>query len=314
MVFFAQYGAFSWVLILLAAGVMTTICAVVMGKIAKCQSRSWCALYEGHGALLKGLGEGCLFLLMAVTGGAMVSAAGELIALLLPIHSAYAIGMGLSLLVAFWVSQRSFRPLAVLSAILSCGILAAYFWILSVEQIPQDIVSMNAPLTVGRGVKAGISALAYGGMNMAVALGVVCECAEEKPRRQCRTAVLFGLILTALLFVSNYLFLRHEELQNVAFPIVPLLAGLGREGFLISVGVLYLAVVTTLIAILCALKNMAVSHLSKPLWRNGLTLLVPLLFALIGFEQIVEKVYAPMGLCCLLLLFGPILVERLKKQ
>lgn len=312
MVFFSGYGWFSWVLILLATGTMSVLCALVMHKLVGCGGKNWCSLYEGHGRILRYLGDGCVFLLMGITGGAMISASGELIALLLPIHYAYEAGVLGSLLVAWLMSQRSFKPLAVISAVLTCAILLSYVLVMASTGRPEGI-NMQPQLTPQAAVRALISALAYAGMNMTIALGVVCGCANTTPRRRWRTSVLFGIILTALLFVSNYLFMQHEDLQSAAFPIVQLLSGFGTTGYYLSVTLLYLAVLTTLIAIMCTIRSMVKTYVTKAPIQHLITIAVPLLFSMIGFETIVERVYAPIGMCCLLLIFIPMLWKRRKK-
>ncbi len=310
MVFFSRYGKFSWLLILLATGVMCAICALVMRRISRCRSRHWCAMYEGYPNFLKILGEGCIFLLMAVTGGAMISAAGELVSLLLPIRFAYAVGVLFTLLLAYVLGRKSMKPLAAISGVLTAGMLISYFLILATVPPADEMVHLASPLTLSEGLKASVSALAYGGMNMAIALGVVCECAGDRARNRNRTALYFGITMTLLLFVSNYLYLQHEELQSVSLPIVRLLNGLGRTGYYLSVTMLYLAVLTSLTAILCTLQKLSDTYVPSKPWANAATLCIPLLFSLIGFGKIVEAVYAPIGLCCLLLIFLPLLGRR----
>lgn len=304
MVFFSRHGAFSWPLIVLSTGLMCMICALVMHKTRNCSTLYWCGMYQLEGKRLRWLGEACLFLLMGVTGGAMISASGNLVALALPLHGAHWIGSAATLLLAYWLTQKDLKPLAVLSGILTGGILAAYVLILSQGNEPMA-VSAPAPLTLGGGLKAVLFAVAYSGMNMAIALGVICDCAKTSTRTICRASLLFGLLLTGLLFLSNYTLLQYDDLEGAMFPIVRLLSDLGKVGFWVSVTVLYLAVFTTLTAILCALRRMCVGYGIHSRWIPASTMGIPLLFSLAGFEQIVEGFYAPVGLACLLLIFVP---------
>ena len=89
-----------------------------------------------------------------------------------------------------------------------------------------------------------------------------------------------------------------------------LLAQFGRTGFLISAGLLFLAVFTSLAAVLCALDG-AAQGCGRSL-RAALTLGPPLAVSLVGFEGIVDGLYAPAGLACLVLVFGPLLWARRK--
>ncbi|MEA5014441.1 MAG: hypothetical protein VB099_07755 [Candidatus Limiplasma sp.] len=313
MVFFSRYGGFSWPLIVLSTGLMCMICVLVMRKARSCSTLYWCGMYQLDSKRLRWLGEGCLFLLMGVTGGAMISASGNLVALALPLHNAYWIGIIVALPLAYWLTQKNLSPLAVLSGILTCGILAAYVLILAKRNAPMA-VSIQEPMTLAGGLKAVLFAVAYSGMNMAIALGVICDCARTNTRMICRSSLLFGLLLTGLLFLSNYVLLQYDDLQNATFPIVRLLSDLGQAGFWLSVTVLYLAVFTSLTAILCALRRMAASYGFSPRLVPVVTLGTPLLFSLVGFEQIVEGFYAPVGLACLLLIFVPTLLKFPKKK
>ena len=65
------------------------------------------------------------------------------------------------------------------------------------------------------------------------------------------------MTLAALLMLSDSVYQRQPGLLGEAFPIVRLLAQFGRTGFLISAGLLFLAVFTSLAAVLCALDGAA---------------------------------------------------------
>ena len=166
--------------------------------------------------------------------------------------------------------------------------------------------AMNTPGVL----KAGLSAIAYGCMNMAIAMGVICQGSKSSPRKIYRTSIIFGLILATLFLLCNYVLLRHEELVQAEFPIVRLLNELGRGGFLFSAAILYLAVLTTAIAIFFTIKSMAATYTQNAWIINGLMIGVPLLFSFIGFGQIVEQLYAPMGFACLALVFVPALFMK----
>lgn len=313
MVFFSQYGQLSWVLILLAVGMMCGLNALLMRKMKHCVSTHWCAIYRGNSSTTQWAGQGCVFLLMSLTGGAMVSAAGHLVALVVPVHGAYWMGLICTVLLAYVCAQKKIRVLAIISGFLTCFILVSYALIMAHGEPQPAPISIRQPLTALMGLKAFLFAAAYASMNMAIALGVVCGSEIKNVRSICRTSVLFGLVLLGLLFVSNYVLLQHEGLVDAAFPIVMMLAGLGRFGFFLSVMVLYLAVFTTLVATLSALQNVVASHGAPKPVQIGVTLGAPAIFSLIGFQAIVERGYAPIGLACLLLIFLPTLFLRRKK-
>ena len=147
-------------------------------------------------------------------------------------------------------------------------------------------------------------------MNLALAIGVVCRCAQGTARRTAFLCSGLGVTLAALLMLSDSVYQRQPGLLGEAFPIVRLLAQFGRTGFLISAGLLFLAVFTSLAAVLCALDG-AAQGCGRSL-RAALTLGPPLAVSLVGFEGIVDGLYAPAGLACLVLVFGPLLWARRK--
>ena len=73
---------------------------------------------------------------------------------------------------------------------------------------------------------------------------------------------------------------------------------------------MYLAVFTSLAAVLCALDEAARQH--GPHLRAALALGPPLAVSLVGFEGIVDGLYTPAGLACLALVFVPLLWARRK--
>jgi len=79
----------------------------------------------------------------------------------------------------------------------------------------------------------------------------------------------------------------------------------GRIGHGVSLSLMYLAILTTLSAGLYALRTGLETRMSKPaaFW---LTVLLPLVVSFAGFESLVDRWYAPMGILCLLLVFGPL--------
>ena len=156
---------------------------------------------------------------------------------------------------------------------------------------------------------AAIRAVAYGSMNMTVAIGVACR--VEKGARGCRCcdrrALMTGLVLTGLLFGANALYLRFPGLQQEAFPIVRLFRSFRRTGYVVCVTLLYLAVLTTLTAVLYAIRDDLGSRGVKPPLSAALTMGLPLAVSVVGFAGIVDGLYTPVGLGCLGLVFLPML-------
>ncbi|MDD3410026.1 MAG: hypothetical protein PHY12_04375 [Eubacteriales bacterium] len=292
--FFTRYGAFSWLLIVLATGAITGLSALLMRRQRHRRASG--------SKVAAALSTGCLVLLYGVTGGGMLSASGELIALMVPVREIYWVGLAVSLALAVVAARRSLRFLAAASLALTLLLLGSSVWLLCLS----DGSAVAAPLDAGwREAAAGtLRAFAYAGLNVTIGMGVICECARDSARCACRSALWLGLMLTGMLFVENALYLRHPELLTASLPIVRLLAALGKAGYYIGTSTLYLAVFTSLIAIERALMLICRERIG---WGMlVLPICLPALFSFLGFQTIVERWYAPVGICCLLLLILPI--------
>ena len=276
--FFSSYGAYSWGMILLSVGTMVVLCALCLKRANRVNGCHWC--------------------------GSMISAAGHIVALVLPIKHAYCLGAGVTIALAMAIGNTNLKPMAVLSGLLMFTFVAAIITMLVFDGNGTKTFSpmRTSEKSAGQGF---LRAVAYAAMNLAISIGMICRCSECSCRSSYRSAVLFGLLMTALLFVSNYLYLQHPELQGATFPMVDLLACFGRTGHLISLFLMYLVILTTLSAGLYALRIVMEAHLAKST-AFCLTVLFPLAVSCIGFESIVDRWYAPAGLLCLLLVFGPL--------
>lgn len=290
--FFTQYGAASWGMILLSAGLMTGLCWLTLERSAQKGGAPWHALFTGAPARL------CSLLLMVVTAGAMISASGQLAALLWPHEWAYSIG-AVGTLVAAW-KTGSLKRLGLLSSLSTAALMLALVGCLLFLPAEQGAALTNS---AGNG---WLRAAAYAGMNMTLAVGVICGCTQTSRRQNAGMVLGFGAAMLLLLCSANALYLRQPLLQDAALPIVGLLCRLGRGGFFGSTLLLYLAVFTTLASVLFALRAAM---------RSGLiAFALPLMLSCLGFEGIVGRVYAPVGLICLLAVFAPLLCGKLRQR
>src|SRR5699024_5725329 len=102
--FFSAYGALSWAGCVLAACVLAalaTAAALLAGRLGAGDLGSLCACSLGASAgAVAAVVEG---LMLVMTAGAMLSAMGELVALALPVHHAYALGLLATLAAAGWL-------------------------------------------------------------------------------------------------------------------------------------------------------------------------------------------------------------------
>lgn len=312
MTFFTRYGPHSWWLILLSAATMALLCALCMREASKSGTLSWCALYQECGKAVRLGSQLCVTLLMAITGGAMVSASGHMVALVWPSEWAYPIGAVGTLTLAWILGFGTMKPLTVVSGVLTAVFMLAVLMVLACEPPAERTVSLAAPVSFGEAAWAAVRAVAYAAMNLTIAIGVICKGSRRSQRGVCRLSAGFGMVLVGMLFVSNYLYAKHPELTDEAFPMVRLLSGFGRAGFLASVLLMYLAIFTTLIAIVYTLRNAVDAHVKSPALSAIVTMGLPLAISTVGFSEIVGSLYAPAGLCCLALVFAPLWVVRMR--
>ena len=305
--FFTRYGVHARWLIPLSAAALALLCALCINAARRLGTDRWWDLYGDMPSWVRIGARLCAAMMLAVTGGAMISASGWLVMLMWPSEWAYPIGAVGTLLMAWRVGRRSLGALGwisgLLTALLVSALLAAR---LGLGESSAALLAWEPePL-----FRAAMRAVAYAAMNLALAIGVVCRCAQGTARRTVLLCAGLGAAVAALLLLSDGVYRRHPELLTEAFPIVRLLAQFGRTGFLVSAGLMYLAVFTSLAAVLCALDGAA--RECGPYLRAVLTLGPPLAVSLVGFEGIVDGLYAPAGLACLVLVFAPLLWARRK--
>ena len=292
--FFSRYGGHSWWLIGLAVVTMILLCRICMRN-------------ETDGGTKWSFQQGCLLLVLMILSGSMTAAAGRMVSLILPVKGAYLLGITGTLCLAWLLGKKNVKPLSVLSVALTVLFLGMTLFAL------RDGTSVTPlkPKTTAFGlVKAALYAVGYGAMNIAVSMEIICRNGRCCETEQNRRSVLLGLVLGGMLFVSNSLYLNNPQVHDAAFPIVPFAAELGRAGYLLCVGMLYLAVLTTLIALVLVIRS-GIERLHLPQASvMPITLGIPAALSCIGFTEIVEHLYAPAGLFCLVILFLPMLRKQ----
>jgi len=306
IVFFTQYGVHAVWLTMLAVVLMAGLCALCIKASQKTgKMNSWTDLFE-HSFVP----SAASFMLLTLTSGAMLSAAGHMTALLWCSDMAYPAGVLGSLLTAWLIGYRSIKPLGWVSAVLTLMLLIALMICLSA--VPPAYADMRMKPPASALVKAAFRATGYASMNMTLAIGVVSRGGIDTG--VWKTAGLFGWLMAILLLISNSLYGRHPELVDTAFPIVRLLAEYGRTGYFFSIWLLYLSILTTLISVIYALRSAVEAYTESWSIRILLVITVPLAVSKVGFSDIVERLYAPAGLICLLIVFLPLLFKGFCRQ
>ena len=270
--FFTRYGAWGY------AGVVLAVLALVYLADSDVPA-TWQHRWPGR------LWKSLLALLLAVTGGAMLSGAGEIAALVLPLHGAYWLGMVATLLIAWLLAHRTTAGLAWVSRIMLCVFVAMICaGLLLPGSRAVQIERTSIPMALVRGA-------CYGGFNAALLIPVMRKSGALPPNARRQALTRAGAILLLLLALGNAVLLRHPALLYEPMPFVRLLDGWGKWGYYLSAACLYLAILSTLTACL------------RGLGKRLLAVVAVVLVALNGFDAVVEHAYSALGAaCCLMLL------------
>ncbi|MBE5782671.1 MAG: hypothetical protein E7329_05055 [Clostridiales bacterium] len=293
MQFFSQYGSFSWVLVFLTVLIMTGLMYRVMQK-----ESILLLLPKGKWAWA---GKGFMLLLLLCVAGGMEAAAGELFALTLPMEYARGIGILVTAAVCAALCQRSMGILSGFGLLLLPFLLLALALCLRLPDFP----ATKETFTANEIMMAVVRGIGYAGMNVMLATGVLCDAGGKCGKRgTCRSALWAGGALFSFILLYNTALMPYRRfLKDQALPLVILLKGYGKAGFYLSAAILYLAVITTLIAVLRG----AMMLLKEKFPRYGgiFAWLLSLAMALVGFEGIVSVAYPALGIICFLLLIWP---------
>lgn len=288
MRFFTQYGTLSVPLILLTGCLISWVMRrALCGGITSADMR----LPE----------KAILLLLFLAAGGGMTAAAGELWALTIPLRHARSMGMLFSLGGCMAASSRPERAMTVLGYLLLPVLLLALTLCMRTPASPEMPFPASGAWDAAQAV-AGC--FAYAGMNGMLALGIMEKAGRDcSRRRNCRCAVWAGGAVTALLLLCNRALLPHAAaLRDEPLPLVVLLRVYGTEGYYLAAALLYLAVITTLIAVLRGMRDRMARIL--PRFSCLVTGLAVATVSLCGFERIVAVAYPVLGLLCFWLFAG----------
>ena len=301
--FFTRYGWHAWWLLLISSAVMALLCWLVLRRKAVSEE-DWCSLFAAEPQWIQRTVRFCSVALMSLTGGAMVSAGGHMFALVWNHPQASVIGTAGTLAAAWGICAGKMSRLSWLSAAL-----AGFFICISIvirHFVPVSrTVRVDTLWTFPALLCAGVCAVGYAAMNMTLAIGVINRC-RRKEKNAC-VSLGFGVLMLILLLVGNALFSRYPESQESDFPMVWLLRSMGKTGYLAGAALLYLAILTTLTSVLYAIRTALESMFGNKRIAAAGILGIPLAVSCIGFTGIVDSLYAPAGLACLLLVFAPLM-------
>ena len=266
--FFSRYGQWSYMGILLAVGALILLAGVPIPP-------SWRKRWPER------LWQCLLILMVITTGGAMISAAGEVFVLVAPIHSAYWSGMLLTLLLAWFLACRSQNGLASVSRMLLILLGLLLFAGFTLPPIRGAVINQTWDGEVlWRGA-------AYGGFNAALQWPLAKNANEPQKRHAVFAA---GFTLLIMLLLGNGLLHRHAALVSEAMPFLRMLQPFGKAGYALCAASLYLAILSTLTACIRSQRGRWLS-------LGGMVIV-----SLLGFSGVVDALYPLLGICCMLML------------
>ncbi|MBR5109400.1 MAG: hypothetical protein IK099_04325 [Clostridia bacterium] len=283
--FFSRYGPLSWLLVIWAAIMMGWLIHAYL-SIAS----------DGSNPFFRFVGKPVMLLMFAAAGGAMTAAAGEVAALTLPVFHARIIGCLLTLAAGIVISRKTVKALGMIGRILVPLMLVAFFFCFRLSAKS----SCDAPAAIPSVWFALFQLLGYCGLNVTLSSGVIREAGTQC--KDCRKLVVWtGILIGMLLCAGNAAMVSHAAaMENEPLPVVMLLRNYQKTGYCLSASVLYLAVFSTLTAILRAMRELFPQGMKHPGAWSGLMCAV---FSLLGFDLLVQYAYAALGWIGILLIF-----------
>ena len=290
--FFSGFGAASWLGIAAASAGIGAIIYIIMKLSETAKPDSFPDLYGRlmgipcrdaihllHGLL-------CLF-----TSASMLAAGSELGALAFPHQHARFIGYALTLSLAVAAVCMGLQTLSAMGAVLIPAT-SIYFLIIALKG------AYSPPLLIDGILPSVPMGLIYASFNGALAGGTICESARKNASAK-RTACLTALLFFALLGIANLAMLRVGDIiRQMTLPAVAAASALGAAGYYMSIAVIWLAVVTTLCAMLRSLRTQLLSLRTGQIPSLFLCAALPSLMAVLGFQILVDAVYPLIGWIC----------------
>lgn len=222
-------------------------------------------------------------LLLASTGGAMLSAAGETVALVFPIPVAAWWGMFLTLalswLLAFYIRKGLAWTSAMMLAVYSVVVVVGF------TSLKSEVVTLNQT----KPIAAISSAICYSGFNAALLLPVVSSSPSLHSQKK-HSLKLMSMLTLVFLAAGIVVLHRNPALIDESMPFVKLLNMHGKWGYLLSACCLYMAALSTLTS---CIKNLG---------RHGRTVIGIVGIAILGFSRIVTYLYTALGGVCTLVI------------
>ncbi len=292
-VFFTRLGAGAWLGAMVASAGLGVVTAALMALARREQARSLPDLCGRLTGRRSGRAMHLLYgLLTLLTAATMIAAGGELGALALDTKSARAIGALAALIAGLGLAVSGIKAQGRAGMLLALAISAIYVALAltpgGADGLPTD-PNLAAALPMG---------LLYASLNGALGGGVIIAASQENAR-PASVGVLTGFFLLSMLLPANAALLQcGARARRMALPTVALAAQWGVHGYHIVIGVMLLAVVTTLGAMLVSLRDQAASLGLRPSAATAAAVLPAAALSLCGFERLVNFLYPLLGWLC----------------
>lgn len=294
--FFAGLGSASYLGVTAASCTVGGLVYVILRLSRRTQANSFPELY---GALM---GTGCrdamhiLYALLCLTASAaMLSAGAHLGELTFDFRFSRLLGLFFTLCCSVLSVCSGMNSLGLLGSLL-VPLTALYYLAMALRgRYSLEFAVETLPVTLPMGIL-------YASFNAALAGGAICLTAKEdiSPKR---TALLTGGMMLVLLVCADTALLRAgDEIQKASLPSVVLSAQWGLFGYYTSILVMWLAVLTTLCALLHSLRAQFALRFSSAA-ALILSSLGSLALSVCGFDALVDTGYPILGwICCCALL------------
>ena len=254
--FYAQMAEASWLGVMFSALIFGVITALFANLARRSGVGDMFSLFRSlPGGAVGKLGYVLYAVILVMAGYTLISAASRLGALALPLRRAPLFGAAFALLAAAWIALRGTKLMWKVGAVFA-GLFALFMLALllyaRLEKLPGMLFVLE--LRLGGSVVAALClAAVHAAMCACLAAGVTVRLAGEVAR-PARLGAWSGGILFVLLFIGNAA-LRNQmdELLALEVPFVALASTWGGAGFWSSAAVMYLAAVTSLSGLFCAL-------------------------------------------------------------
>lgn len=301
MRFFTQYGSWAYVGMAVAVLGMGILVRQLLRLSAAVETDSFAMLCERLLGKWGGRTSTVLYALMlAMNGAAMLSGAGELSAIVVPVQWAYPLGFGAMLLCALLIARRGLGGLAWWSAVMIP--LCVVFDVLLLRLPVPKGIALPPPRAYWEVIPLAVG---YAALNMALAAGLLCEAGPGlRTKDRGGVAGMTMLCLGGLLLLANAVLMPHAaNLRTHALPMVALASGLGITGFYLSALILAMAMLTTMATAMRGLFLILPQGWSiGQRWAGSAATCA--LLGMVGFTHLVGTVYPALGWCAALLVIA----------